>query len=136
MIEQIKYVKSEEACGCGVACCAMATGVEYEDVAKCFQRNFAKSGMNRKEMSKWVAEQGYSVMLKKVEYFTHKDFGREEMLKPFAPVHIVTIMGFMNSGCHAVIMTSEGNIICPSGLTELQIRDCYSIVEILGIWKD
>lgn len=115
---------------------AMILGKSYEEIDQDFIQSFDSRGLTSKEIIKYLAFCGRQIIRKEVEYFNQVKFGRDELLKPFAPAHIVTIRQcFDSKDTHAVFMDETGKIYCPSEIGEDEIKNAYSIDEVIGVYK-
>lgn len=131
----MKIVKQEEKCGCTIACIATVLNLTYKQVRKDFVNDFENEGMKLKNVASYLADHGKQIIHKSELYYSHKDFGRAEMLKPFAPVHIVSIkQSFDHKNGHVVVMDKKGKLFCPDGLTDEEVRNSYLITDTLGIY--
>lgn len=133
---KISLIQQEHKKGCAVACLAMVTGKTYSEVAASFARDLDKKGLFPSETINYAADAGFDVIQKKVELYSHKDFGRAELLKPFAPVHILCGRQFFDSeSTHVVVMDEKGKIFCPSGASEEKILSFYRFDHVIGLYK-
>lgn len=136
-MSKINPVKQQHKYACSIACAAMVTGENYDEIIKEFGNNFHKQGIDDDVFIKFIASKGYSTIQKEVTYYSKKDLGRSELLKPFAPVHFVRIKFNADSGLlHWVVMTAKGKFICPMRWSDREIRNCYQIIKVVGIYKD
>jgi hypothetical protein len=132
----MELVKQENAYGCGPACFAMILGKSYAEIISDFHNDFESEGMNVEQAIDYLGDKGFSIVHKTIKTYLEKDFARAEMLKPFAPVHLVRIMQkFDSNSGHFVVMTNKGKILCPQETLEKEIRDCYLITDVLGLYK-
>jgi ABC-type bacteriocin/lantibiotic exporter with double-glycine peptidase domain len=128
----MKLVKQEDENGCAIACIAMVLGRSYQDVARDWTHKFKKDGVSLKKIMGYLAEHGCSIVHVEVAYFVDKDFARDILLKPFAPVHIVRTQPQFDSDAHVVVMAKDGQIFCPSGAED---AEDYQITDVLGIYR-
>ena len=134
--EAIKLVEQEEKCGCAVACIAMVLGTTYADVRKDWQNDFENEGVTTAQIIDYLGNVGFAAVYKRISHWTHKDFVREEMLTPFAPIHILSMRpAYDSKNYHVVVMDAEGVLYCPSGLTDEESRRSYLIDETIGLYK-
>jgi hypothetical protein len=134
--QSITLVKQEDPAGCFVASMAMILGKTYKEVKKDFHNDFSEEGVNTNHIIDYLGDHGFSVIFKKMTCYNEKNFGRKEMLKPFAPVHLLVVQSKFDSGCHhAVVMDAKGKLYCPSGKTHKETRDSYIIHEVFGLFK-
>ena len=132
---RIKFVKKEDAAGCAPACLAMITGKTYREVANSFKTDFGKEGITKDEMIHYLDECGFQVIYKSVRIYHDQHFGREELLEPFAPAHIIGIRHYSNKDdSHVVVMTSKGKIFCPDGMLEDSVYDAYIVEDVIGVY--
>lgn len=133
---EIKFIKQEEDYGCVIACMAMVLGETYSSVRRHFLNDFSKKGISFKETIGYLADKGFQIIHKEVGFYNHIDFSRKEMLKPFAPVHIVLIRNCYDAKMtHVVVMTNKGKILCPQETPEVEIKECYQISDVWGFYK-
>lgn len=129
-------VKQKDRNGCAVACVATVIGKSYDEVKKDFICNFIDDGIGFDVMAHYIASSGFDILKKTISFYTKVEFGREELLKPFAPIHIVHVLGKMDlTYAHVVIMDDKGILWCPDGMDDRDIRVSYRIIETIGIWK-
>ena len=84
----------------------------------------------------YLGDNGFSLIHKEIRNYSSVKFGRAEILKPFAPIHIVRLQQKFDSEYgHVVIMDSEGKLHCPSGFTDEELDDSYVISNIVGCYK-
>ena len=132
---EIKLVKQEESFGCVIACMAMVLGCSYDEVRKDFVNDFNRKGINADKAIGYLADKGFQTIHKKVGWYNNVDFSRKEMLKPFAPAHLLRIRAaFDNTMTHLIVMTGKGKLICPQETPEKEIRQCYEISDVWGIY--
>jgi hypothetical protein len=131
---EIELVKQKHKKGCGIACLAMATNQSYDDVVKNFINDFDNDGMTSELVTEYLGDLGYSVIQKGIIYYNHKDSLKDEIIKPFAPVHIVSIKLKIDSTWHFVVMDINGKFFCPGEICHDDIRDAYYIQEVIGIY--
>lgn len=130
-----KLVLQDDPYGCGVACIATVLGKPYAMVAKDWVTDFNANGLDLDTIIEYLMHHGKSILMKHVACFQHKDFLRDEMLRPFAPIHIIRVLPCIDSvNAHVVVMTSDGTIHCPGGTEESDIRASYIISHVLGIY--
>lgn len=134
--ETIKLVEQEDDCGCVVACIAMVLGRTYQSVRADWGNDFTTEGVDLEQMMNYLGDHGCSIVYKAMRYYRHKDFAREAMLTPFAPIHIVRVLPNCDSKTgHVVVMDAEGKIYCPGGFSDEEIRRAYAVTEVCGIYK-
>lgn len=134
-IKGFKLVAQDDAYGCGIACIAMVLGRPYADVAKDWITDFTTNGIDLDTIIEYLMHHGKSILMKHIACFQHKDFLRDEMLRPFAPIHIIRVMPCIDSAhSHVVVMTEDGKIYCPGGTSEEEIKSSYIVSHILGIY--
>lgn len=135
-MKKLKIVETEEDCGCTVACIATVLGKTYQEVSKEFINDFNSDGLTFEDTMNFLGDNGFQVIHKEIRNYGTVKFGREELLKPFAPIHILRVMPKYDAKFgHVVIMDSEGKVFCPSGFTEEEILDSYAITNIAGFYK-
>lgn len=133
---KINLVSQKQKYGCGIACIAMILNMSYESVVKDFLNNFDEEGMTTEILLNYIGDKGCSVVQKTIQCYGKKDFARDEMLRPFAPAHILTIKSRVDAMQHFVVMDHEGKFFCPDGLTDDQVGNAYLILENLGIYPE
>jgi hypothetical protein len=133
---KVNIVKSKDASGCAIACLATILGTTYEKVKKDFYNDFDEDGITTELITEYLGDKGYNLILKTIPYHTDIDFGRKEMLTPFAPIHIVGLVRKIDAKIgHVVVMDSRGKTYCPSGTTDEETKGSYAITEVIGIFK-
>jgi len=134
--EAIKLVEQEEAKGCTIACIAMVLGKGYWDVRKHFINDFEREAMTVDQLKDYLGDAGFSILSKRISHYNIAQFGREEMLKPFAPVHIVWYTQFFDMQySHVVVMDAEGNTYDPAQNEPELIKDAYAVHETIGLYR-
>lgn len=132
----VQYVRQEEIYGCAIACLAMITGQTYWEVKK--DMNYWPDVGGKEGMS--VDFVGASYLFEKFGYVAQTKYPtvgytqakRENWIKPFAEIHIVSVQ---TTGAHAVVMDAEGNIKDPNlGDIPRKLTD-YDVKSITGFWK-
>lgn len=132
---KVKFVRQEDRRGCVIACLAMVLGKTYAEVVKDFYHDFTEEGFDLERACMYLADNGAQIIEKRRLWYNRKDFSRAEILKPFAPVHIVSVQQFFDSeSSHAVVMDENGVIFCPDGATHLEILDSYDIDICYGVY--
>jgi hypothetical protein len=135
--KKIRLVKQKDEFGCVVACLAMVLGKTYEEVDADFDNDFTKKGTQLAMIADYLSDHGYSIIKKSVSFYSHKDFGREELLTPFAPSHIVIVKDKVDLPFdHAIVMDNAGKLYCPSGSPDEESRNAYLIISVIGIYKN
>ncbi len=133
---KIEFVKQETRCGCSIACIAMAMGKTYAEVAKDYADDFIDGGQELEKTSEYLGNAGFSIVHKTISRWNKINFAKDEMLKPFAPVHIVrTLPRFDSESGHLVIMDADGKLMCPGGASEQEVLDSYAITDVLGLYR-
>jgi hypothetical protein len=133
---RIKFVKQLDDFGCVPACIAMITGQAYADVAKYFGNDFSRKGIGIDAALKYLADQGLDILSKHIDFYNHKDFGRDEMFRPFADAHILIVQQFVDSKqTHALVMTKSGKLLCPGGATPEAIKASYVVTDSIGVFE-
>lgn len=132
----MKLVRQEEKCGCTIACIAMVTGKTYADIRKDWETDFDAEGIMLEHTLNYLGDAGFSLLHKHSRNYNHKDDHRKELLRPFAPMHIVRILpAFDSVNGHVVVMDAKGKIYCPGGLSDKEIRSAYAVTDSIGLWK-
>jgi hypothetical protein len=137
-MKRTKRVEAEDENGCAPACIAMILGLKYKDVTKHFLRDFGEKGMKHEDAVRFIEQHGYSSITKDLGGVTHKDFLRTEMLKVFAPIHLVLVEPqFDVDYMHSIVMLFNGSILDPSvGHESATTDEYYQIRTVTGFWKD
>ena len=132
----MKIVRQEDENGCAIACLAMVLKKTYQQVRKDWRDDFLKDGLTTNQMVEYLADHNMTVVLKTLLSYATKDSARDEMMRPFAPIHIINLKQFCDSpDDHVVVMTADGHLYCPGGMTEDEIRNAYMVDEVIGIYK-
>lgn len=134
---KIKLVRQEDDYGCAIACIAMVTGRTYKEIDFDFQNDFSKKALYLEKTLEYLGNEGFSIIHREIKRWNNINFARREMLKPFAPVHLLrTVDKFDSKSGHLVVMTKKGKILCPSGARDKIIRrDSYAITDVIGLYK-
>lgn len=135
-MKEIKLVRQKERSGCAAACIAMVLGKTYEEIAADFENDFVDSGIELEKTQDYLSDFGCRVIRKEIIYYgVDVKFGRDEILKPFAPVHIVRVKPkFDSEHGHLVVMGADGKLYCPDGDTDEEARNNYVITTVLGLY--
>lgn len=132
----MKLVEQKEPYGCTVACLAMVLGATYEDVQSQFINDFTKRAISFKQVLDYLGENGFSVLHKEAKCYNDRHLFRDELFRPFAPVHIVHVRPRADmKSSHVVVMDQKGKIFCPGGHTEDEIRNAYEVTDTVGLYK-
>lgn len=132
----MKLIRQEEAYGCGIACVAMILGKTYAEVRNDFLNDFEKKGMPHSKFIDYLGDHGYSVIKKEIVFWPSTDFTHEELLKPFAPLHLVNVQPqYDAANRHSIVMDAKGKLFCPAGQSEESIRKVYMVHQTAGLWK-
>ncbi len=131
---KIKLVKQEDKSGCTIACIAMVLGKTYAEVKKDFISGFVKDGMHTDQYCNYISDHGFDVLQKGVIWRSSNTFGRNWVLEPFAPVHILRSKWRFDTTEHAMVMDAAGRIYCPSGKSDAEARDSYVFLDSFGLF--
>ncbi len=136
-MSEIKFVKQEHKSGCACACIAMVTGRTYAEIDKDFHNDFDEGGIDLVKTMDYLSDWGFRIIKKEIEYYLGDvKFGRDELLKPFAPVHLLRVKSkFDSTSGHLVVMDADGKLFCPSESKEEDIRNSYVITTVLGLYR-
>lgn len=133
---RLRLIEQEEECGCAIACMATLLGRDYADVRRDWHNDFSKEGIVLDDTIHYLGDHGFSIIHKASKGYNHKDDAREELLKPFAPIHLLRVLQkFDADQGHLVVMMDDGTIFCPAGSTDAEIRDSYAITDVVGLYK-
>ena len=114
----------------------MVTGRNYDDLIKDFAGNFHKHGIDDEILTDYLGDQNFSLVQKIASHWNNKDFARKEMLKPFAPAHLVKVKMFADSTLyHWVVMDYKGKLYCPLGKSDEFTRNSYWIYKVIGLFN-
>jgi hypothetical protein len=114
----------------------MILGKTYKQVRKDWLNNFATEGMDLEHTMNYLGENGCSIIHKTARNYIHKDFARKEMLRPFAPSHILRLLSHFDAkNGHVVVMDKTGKIYCPGGYNLDEIMSAYAITDVIGLWR-
>lgn len=131
----MELVKQEEECGCVVACLAMVLGKTYWEIREEWANDFTTRGVPFDKMLDYLSDHGHSIVHTKVYSFCHKDFYRNELFKPFAPIHIVHVTHAPDvEHSHVIVMDETGVIFDPAEGNEVKEK-CYQVLEVVGIFS-
>ncbi len=133
---KIKLVPQKEEAGCLIACIAMILSLDYDDVREDFLNDFAKKGIKAERAIEYIANTGRQIVHKETTFFNVKTFSNEQMLKPFAPIHMLRVQQCFDSvDTHAVVMDKDGKLICPQNIADEIMRKSYLITDSWGIFQ-
>jgi hypothetical protein len=114
MLEIDKCVIQEAEFGCIPACVSTILQISYEQTIKCFSTDFDKQGIDIKFAADYLAGLGFSCISKFADYYNNYEFVSREILKPFADIHIVSIIETIESITgHGIIMLHNGKLLSP-----------------------
>lgn len=135
--DKIELIKQEQAFGCVPACLAMVLGKDYWDLIASFKHDFDKKGVPITYASEYLTDLGFGVITKEIFDVHPRNALDKEMLKPFADAHIVGVFQFADTQeSHAVVMTKDGEILCPSGQpAEDLLKGIYFVDKVIGIFE-
>lgn len=134
----MEIVKQRNKCDCGIAAAATVLGITYEEVIKDFSTDFSQEGIDIDMMCQYISSRGFSNIRKKVDYWLNKDFGREELLIPFAPIHVIHLMEKIDlKFSHVIIMDKEGNLFDVDSTEDASVfKNSYRIIETIGFFDE
>lgn len=117
---EINWVGQEENNGCGIACLAMITGKDYQQVRNEFARFDNSDGLDPFALDSYLADHGYAVA-RKYEHaeWAHKRFSRTKREtwtpEPFAEVHLAQVQSSTEPPRnHFVVVLSDGHVLDPA----------------------
>ncbi len=115
----------------------MVLGKSYKEIDFDFENDFSENGLLLEKTVEYLGNKGFSAIHKEIKRWNNINFGRPEMLKPFAPVHLLrTVDKFDSKSGHLVVMDKKGKIFCPSGVSDKIIRrDSYAITDCVGLYR-
>jgi hypothetical protein len=134
----IRWVKQEEPCGCGIACLAMLTGVDYWTVRRAWpdEHNFATGGIDCHDATHYLGDRGIAhVMRYRFELGLNRvgaQVIRRDWPQPFAPGHIIAI----NGSRHDVVLLADGTVLDPQNETPRRLEDVGEVFLMIGVWPD
>ena len=130
-----KWVKQKHSRGCVIASLAVISGLTYDAVYESLKPAWIfndKNGLDDDVLHSWLANNGYAWMEFNHEDFTTGLLRAEWPIKPFAPVHICTVLW---EEMHAVVMLNDGKVLDPLSKARTSL-DCYErIYDVTGIYK-
>lgn len=114
----------------------MILGWSYEKVTENLLTDFSKTGLTHKLTREFITDFGYQAITKESVCYHTVTSSNREMLKPFAPVHLVEMKPWCDRETwHAAVMDSKGKIIDPSGEPHSSIIKVHYISKVTGFWK-
>lgn len=133
---KIQLVEQQDKKGCSAACIAMILGWPYEKVTEILFTDFSKTGLAHKVTREFITDHGFQAITKEVAAFHTTETSNREMLKPFAPIHLVEMKPWPDHGSwHAAVMDSKGKLYDPSGEPDKTVRKAHYISKVTGFWK-
>lgn len=134
---KFKFVKQEDESGCAIACMAMILGKTYEEIVKSFYNDFKKQGIEIKWVIDYLSANGVTVIRKGHYGYNDREENNKRMIKPFADIHYISFQQFVDiEHNHAVIMLTNGKIICPTKKYKIDEVSVYQIDDVLGCYYD
>lgn len=131
------FVKQEQEAGCAIACIAMILGKSYWDIEKSFLNDFSKQGIVIQNVIDYLSANGVTVIRKGHYGYNDREDNNKRMIKPFADIHYISFQQFVDvDNNHALVMTKNGKLICPTKKYEADKINCYQIDDILGCFYD
>lgn len=133
----MRYVRQKHECGCAVACIAMITGEEYDDVEKCFKEDFSKQCVSQKAIQEYIEDHGFGSVKKQAHGFPEVRTSNEQMSKPFAPAHIAHVLPYINAkNAHSVVMDAKGRVYDPQHSEVKDFSSYYYIISVTGYFYE
>lgn len=134
MIEKPARIAQKHPFGCAIACVAMATGLDYDEIIKDFSGyNFNEGGVDHQCVEDYLAERGYATR----RIFVHAGYKRKDRdvwpCAPFADVHIVC--GVRDGYGHSVIWLRDGTVIDPARENPGPLDKLEKLYSIAAIYK-
>jgi len=136
LLKENKCVKQETEHGCVIANLATILGLSYAEVDKCFSMDFDKElGISSKQAADFLAGFGFTAIWKAAEYYNSYRFVNEELLKPFAEIHLVSIQQYSDKPdyVHSLLMTKEGLLLEPA-TGEMFNKEFLCVNSTFGFW--
>ncbi len=134
---RIRYVPQKHENGCAVACMAMVTGLSYEYIASRFEVNLEREGMLREHTRGFICDHGFAALEMIAYGTTDVRASNERLRRPFADVHIVSVLPKADSKMnHALVMDARGRIYDPGLPKNKSFDDYYYIVSVLGFFDE
>ncbi len=128
-------VMQEDTNGCGLACIATIVNQPYQSLKRHFHNNFEDTGISLEGVMDYLGDAGFSLVYKAIRNYAKIDFALDELLKPFAPIHVVRIQDkFDTEMGHFIIMDSKGKLYCPQGSSEAYLKKAYAITDVVGVY--
>lgn len=128
-------VMQEDSNGCGLACIATVLNKPYQELKRHFHNDFEENGISLEGVMDYLGDAGLSIVYKTIRNYGRIDFALHELLKPFAPIHIVRLQDKFDSSIgHLIIMDDKGKLYCPQGSSEEYLRSSYAITDIAGLY--
>lgn len=129
---QINLVKQKHACGCTIACLAMVTGYDYDNLIKYFYgRNGRVIGLFPEEIKAYLDKRGYSCSIVK------RSLNKQEVvIRPvFSPnrVFLYMVIPYSDSGVSHMIVEDQYGILYDPECGITSWKDYYSIVGIIKV---
>lgn len=134
-----ELVRQEDKSGCAIACMAMVLGKTYQEVKSDLVGDFRDhgDGLTIDEVADYLSDHGFQSIHKATVFRgSGTNWGREYLLEPFAPIHIVRIRFRFNTTNHVVVMTDKGEFLDPDGKSDAEIRESYLIMSCLGLFPE
>lgn len=133
----------EPSGGCGIACLAMLTGVNYVQLTISAPKFCATCGVAYQDMFDYLAEQGYSLRVVNRVNAATKALRTPWPPKPFADKHLVmlyqTRADFLvgEEEAHYVVMDDKGVVYDPAlpEFVKKRLRDYYRVEWVAGVYE-
>lgn len=138
---KVRWIKQEDAHGCGLATLAMLTGKTYGEVKADFLKypkrfesgRFASRGITYLQIEGYLAEHGYAVA-RKCGWHPISVRKRKFPPKPFADVHYCEVEQFSNNW-HFIVWLGDGTILDPLTDEKKTFADYKRIASVSAVVK-
>ena len=135
-MKKIKLVKQREGNDCGICVLSTILNKPYEKVKNDFYKDIIEDGISLDDAINYLGDHSCSLVYKTLTNYQNKDTAKDEMLRPFADIHVLSVRPYVDADMyHMVLMNKEGEILDPGGETDEFIRNLYQIVGVVGVYK-
>lgn len=127
----VRWVRQEDAYGCGLAVLAMLTGRTYAEAkerVRTFQNepcNWAANGCTHYTLDRFLAGDGWYVQRR---YNAWTELSSE----PFADIHYASVQQPSNNG-HFVVVLGDGTVLDPNREGRYRLSDWAHVNQIVGL---
>lgn len=124
----IQHIRQRETFDCLIACFAMVTGKQYEEVRKVAGEDISTRPPESQPLFDWLKQSGFRVHFRMPENLS--DWPQ----KPFTDVHICSVLKHKEiAWSHGIVLLRDGTVLDPDCDEKKRLSDYYFVNWMCGI---